>query len=161
MSDPLKKTERHTRLEEAMQTLHDLSIPEILQEVALKHLLDINKQEATIESIPTPKNTKPVIPKSSSTADLRSFIEEKKLKSAAKIIPCLYHWAKQNEEKAMLNEKEILELYRRANIRPPKNISQSMRDLSSKTGRLESVKGEKGYYKLSQVGEDFVLYDIG
>ena len=95
------------------------------------------------------------------TKDLRDYIAALKPKGAVAEIPALMYWAKLNEGKEMVDENGIVELYRRAGLRPPKNVSQSLRDLSSKKyGRLEAVEGNTGHVRLSRVGEDYVLHDL-
>jgi len=165
-SDDLKKSPRHAFLKEALDAINDLSVPEALQEQALIYLLGDSHTGVNISSpspksniaSPVPANPSPA--NGGSTGDLRNFMKEKNLKTAAKIIPCLFYWAKHNEGKDTLDGKDLLELFRRSSIRPPQNIAQAMRDLTSKHGRLSSVKGEKGHYELTQAGEDFVLYDV-
>jgi hypothetical protein len=77
-------------------------------------------------------------------------------------IPALLYWARENENVADCNEASIIALYRRGDIRPPKQVGQSMRDLASKKkyGRLDAVQGKAGHVALSRVGEDFVLHDL-
>jgi len=59
------------------------------------------------------------------------------------------------------NEDDIVALYRRGAIRPPKHVAQSMRDLSSKRYlRLKAVQGKAGHVELSRPGVDFVLHDL-
>jgi hypothetical protein len=74
----------------------------------------------------------------------------------------LLYWARQHENVEDANETGIVTLYRRGGIRPPKHVSQSMRDLSSKKkyGRLDAVQGKAGYVALSRTGEDFVIHDL-
>lgn len=156
----LKETPQYKQLKEAMELIHELNIPEHLQEKALAHLLqescekskDVNDANHSSNNHEENKAT---------TANLREFVNEYNPKGAVAEIPALIYWLKTREGKTLINEADVLELYRRANIRPPKNIAQSIRDLSSKKyGRLESVKDEPGFVRLSQVGEDFVLYDL-
>lgn len=157
----LKNTPQYQQLKEAMALIHKLKIPEHLQQKALEHLL----QDASVHF------QTPVTPNSSrrssgqvktTTGDLRNFINTYNPKGAVAEIPAFLYWLKTNEQKLTVNETDILEVYRRANIRPPKNIGQSLRDLASKKkyGRLEAVKDQPGYVRLSQAGEDFVLYDL-
>ena len=90
---------------------------------------------------------------------LRSFVSRLQLKGAVNEIPCLAYWAKTYEKRELLDEKAIIELYRRAGLRPPKNVHQSFRDLCSKKyNRLESA--ENSQVRLSRVGEDFVIHDV-
>ena len=156
----IKNTPQYQQLKEAMALIRKLKIPEHLQQKALEHLLqDVPKYSQT----PTPSglhrfsgHTK------TTTGDLRNFINACNPKGAVAEIPVLLYWLKTREQKLTVNESDILEAYRRANIRPPKNIGQSLRDLASKKkyGRLEAVKDQPGYVRLSQAGEDFVLYDL-
>jgi hypothetical protein len=60
-----------------------------------------------------------------------------------------------------VTENDIVALYRRVDIRPPKHVAQSMRDLSSKRyNRLKAVQGKTGHVALSRTGEDFVLHEL-
>lgn len=161
----LKDTNRYKQLKEAMGIIEELKIPDHLQQEALQHLLESSQNRednpAASQKSPTTK-AQTAVPHTPGTTGLRDFIKEKKAKAAGHVIPCLYYWVRENEGTEKLNEMEVLALYRRTNIRPPKNIGQAMRDLSSaRYMRLKSVKGEKGYYQLAQAGEDFILHDLG
>jgi hypothetical protein len=143
---------QYKQLKEAMESLRKLKVPEHLQQQALGHLL----QGVSSDSRTANSEIK------SNANNLREFINSHNPKGAVAEIPALLYWLKINEQKLTANENDILELYRRANIRPPKNIAQSLRDLASKKkyGRLEAVNDQPGYVRLSRVGEDFVLYDL-
>lgn len=76
-------------------------------------------------------------------------------------IPALLYWAQKNGDREDADERGIVELYRRAGLRPPKNIYQCLKDLSSKRYlRLESVEAKPKHYRLSRTGEDFVIHEI-
>lgn len=155
----LKETHQYKQLKEAMELIHKLKIPEHLQEKALAHLLQGSheKHEDAGRSGSSFGQQDDV----ATTGNLREFINEYNPKGAVAEIPALLYWLKTKEKKVAANEADVLEIYRRANIRPPKNIAQSFRDLASKKyGRLEAVKDKPGYVRLSRVGEDFVLYDL-
>ncbi len=156
----IKNTPQYQQLKEAMALIRELKIPEHLQQKALEHLLqDVSEHSQTSTPSDFRRSSRP--PKMT-TGDLRDFINACNPKGAVAEIPALLYWLKTREQKLIVNENDILEVYRRANIRPPKNIGQSLRDLSSrkKYGRLEAVKDQPGYVRLSQAGEDFVLYDL-
>lgn len=145
----LKDTPQYKQLMEAMESIRELKIPEHLQQKALEHLLSGST------SIPTPLDS------AGKTSDLRQFMAKISQRGAVAEIPALLYWAKTNEGRETANERDIVELYRRAGMRPPKNIRQSMRDLASKKYlRLEVVKGEPGYIRLSRTGEDTVLHEL-
>lgn len=152
----LKKTPQYEQLKEAMELIHELKVPEHLQEKALAHLLQ-------------GVQAKPAAPAAVNEAgghghgagdpgSLRDFIAKYQPKGAVEEIPALLHWAREYENVTEFNETDIVTLYRRGGIRPPKQVSQSMRDLSSKKkyGRLDSIRS--GYVALSRIGEDFVLH---
>jgi hypothetical protein len=151
----LKDTVQHQQLVEALAVLKDLNVPEHLQQTALSHLLS---QPSASGQIATPSLSNPSA-STATTKDLRAFIAELKPKGAVTEIPCLLYWAKMYEERESLDEKGVIEFYRRAGLRPPKNVAQSLRDLCSKRyGRLEVA--DSGQVRLSRVGEDFVLHDV-
>ncbi len=159
----IKNSARYDELKDALQVLNELKIPDALHEVALKHLL--SGHEASPIAAPGSGRSLVPIPLPSGgpagTKELRNFIGGLKPKGAVAEIPCLLYWAKTHEEKDEIDEKGIVELYRRAGLRPPKNVAQSLRDLASrKYDRLEAVAGQPGYVRLSRVGEDFVLHDL-
>jgi hypothetical protein len=150
-------------LKKAMETLKELGIAEHLQDTALQHLLDNNKP--TLENRNLSKTfsdmSSPTVITKDTKQNLRNFIEPLNMKGAVAEIPTLLYWAKETEGREEIDEKGIVELYRRGSLRPPKDISQSFRDLSSKKYlRLESVEGKRGFFRLSRTGEDFVLYDV-
>jgi hypothetical protein len=153
----LKQTPQYQQLKEAMELINDLKIPEHLQQKAFEHLLE-GSPSPTPES-PEVRDTPGKL--DGTTKGLRDFITEHNPRGAVAEIPALLYWRKTCEKQEAANESDILTLYRRANLRPPKNIPQSVRDLSSKKyGRLEVAKDKPGYVRLSQTGEDFVLYDL-
>jgi hypothetical protein len=147
-------------LSEALGVLEDLMVPEHLQSVALKFLLSGENAPAHKHAGKTNSERRSATV-SGETGDLRSFISATQPKGAVAEIPALLFWARANESKETFNEKDVVELYRRAALRPPKDIAQSFRDLySKKYMRLEAVDGEKGHVRLSRVGEDFVIHDL-
>lgn len=154
----IKETPQYARLIEALNAIKDLEVPEILSPVALEYLLAIssgntNNKQTELTTLAAPSGL-------GSTGDLRSLIAKMKLSGAVKEIPFLMYWAKTYEGQTSLDEKAVIELYRRAGIRPPRNVTQSFRDLCSKKyGRLETAE-QAGYVRLSRVGEDFVLHDL-
>ncbi len=156
----MKNTPQYQQLKEAMALIRELKIPEHLQQKALEHLLQGFSDYPQIPSVSGANHSLGQI--KTTTGDLRNFINTYNPKGAVAEIPALLYWLKTYEKKLTVNESGILEIYRRANIRPPKNIGQSLRDLASKKkyGRLEAVKDQPGYVRLSQAGEDFVLYDL-
>jgi hypothetical protein len=156
----LKKSAQFEQLKEAMELIRELKIPDHLQEKALAHLL---------QGTPAPA---PAISAGSEsrghgggsdtdTSNLRGFIAKYQPKGAVEEIPALIHWAQKHEKAVSFSEEDIVALYRRAAIRPPKHVLQSMRDLSSKKYlRLKAVEGKSGHVTLSRPGEDFVLHDL-
>lgn len=157
MCPNLKKSQQYAQLKEAMELIHELKVPEHLQEKALAHLLQGVQAKA---AAPVPEAGEQEGGDSGAGSVLREFIARLQPKAAVEEIPALLYWARQNENVAEVNETDIITLYRRAGIRPPKQVNQSMRDLSSKKkyGRLNSTRS--GYVALSRTGEDFVLHDL-
>ncbi len=155
----LKKSPQYEQLKEAMELIRDLEIPEHLQEKALVHLLQGSQAKPAATAAASDAGEH-----GGSHADtgiiLRDFIAKCQPKGAVEEIPALLYWARQSENVTEVNESDIVGLYRRGGIRPPKQVSQSMRDLSSKKkyGRLDSVRS--GYVALSRIGEDFVIHDL-
>jgi hypothetical protein len=156
----LKKSPQYEQLKEAMELIHELKIPDHLQEKALGHLLQgVQPKPAA------PATVNEVGGQGHGTGDtdsLRDFVAKWPPKGAVEEIPVLLYWARQNENVDDANETDIVTLYRRSGLRPPKHVAQSMRDLSSKKkyGRLDAVKGKTGYVALSRTGEDFVIHDL-
>jgi len=154
----LKKSPQYVQLKEAMELIHELKIPEHLQEKALAHLLQGAQAEPA-----TPANEAGGHGHGAGdTGSLREFITKYQPKGAVEEIPALLYWARQHENVDDANETGIITLYRRGGLRPPKHVNQSMRDLSSKKryGRLDAVKGKGGYVALSRTGDDFVIHDL-
>jgi hypothetical protein len=160
----LKKSVQYAQLKEAMELIGELKVPEHLQDTALAHLLS---------SVPTPAKAAPAAGASHQAGanangatmaggPVLEFIAKHKPKGAVEEIPALLYWARENEKATEWNETDIIQLYRRADIKPPKNVGQSMRDLSSKKkyGRLDAVTAKVGYVTLSRVGEDFILHNL-
>jgi hypothetical protein len=147
-------------IKEALETLEKLSIPDHLQEVAFQYLLVSDDKAPSTHG--HHKGGHIALPATHSTTHgLREYIGLLDLKTAVAEIPALLYWAMTNEQIKATDENGVLELYRRAGLRPPKNIAQSLRDLSSKRyGRLEAISGQQGFIKLSRVGEDFVIHDL-
>lgn len=158
----VRETDEYKKLEEALSVINELKVPENLQKTALEFFLNHNMvAENANLALPAPQKVIGAVTPLHSPTPLRDFIEEMKPKGAVAEIPCLLYWAKTNDQKEALDEKGIIELYRMSGLKPPKNVTQSLRDLCSKKyGRLESVADQKGFVKLSRVGEDFVLHDV-
>lgn len=143
-----------------MKIIEELKIPEHLQEQALEHLL---REASTGGASPELQDRNAISNPGRGVVapELRKFIAEKRATKAVQVIPCLLYWAREKDNKQTANEKDIRDLYHLAKIRPPDNLSQSLRDLASKRySRLEFVRGQKGYVRLTEVGENFVLYDL-
>lgn len=156
----LKKSAQFEQLKEAMELIRELKIPDHLQEKALSHLLQGTQGLAPAKPIADePKHGGSET--NADTSNLRGFIARYQPKGAVEEIPALIHWARKHEKADSFNEDDIVALYRRAAIRPPKNVAQSMRDLSSKRYlRLKAVEGKSGHVTLSRPGDDFVLHDL-
>ena len=156
----LKKSSQYEQLKEAMELIHELKIPEHLQEKALTHLLQ-GVQPKPADSASTNERAG-LGQDAGETGSLRDFVAKYSLKGAVEEIPALLYWVRQHEKVDDANETDIVTLYRRAGLRPPKHVNQSMRDLASKKryGRLDAVQGKAGYVALSRTGEDFVLHDL-
>lgn len=154
----LKKTLQYEQLKEAMELIQELKIPEHLQEKALTHLLQgTNSQHVAAAAASEVGGSGGGM----AAGGLRDLLAKHPPKGAVEEIPTLLWWAKENENVDSFSEDDIVTLYRRGGIRPPKHVAQSMRDLSSKKYlRLEAVKGKAGYVKLSRVGADFILHDL-
>lgn len=158
----MKNTPQYKQLQEALEALEELKIPENLKKTALEHLLGhrVEPAPSSFAAIPANGPDAHFLPAAPQASSLRAFIADLKPKGAVTEIPCLVYWAKMQENVDSVDEKGVVELYRRAGLKPPKNLNQSLRDLSSKKkyGRLESAGN--GLFKLSRVGEDFVLHDV-
>jgi hypothetical protein len=154
----IKDSPHYKQLKEALEALTELNIPENLQKTALEHLLWQKPSGVGSPSAVPPKTgSLPV----HHTSSLKAFVAELKPKGAVAEIPCLVYWAKMEDGADSLDEAGVIELYRRAGLKPPKNVTQSLRDLCSrKYGRLESVPDKKGHVRISRVGEDFVRHDV-
>lgn len=152
----IKETPKYKKLQEALIAVNDLNIPECLQSVSLEYLLNEYMFDTECETIQSKQNN---MSEQKTSSSLRGYIEKLSPKGAVVEIPCLFYWAHTRENQESLDEKGIIELYRRAGLKPPKNVIQSLRDLCSKKyGRVEAVGN--GRFKLSRVGEDFVLHDV-
>ncbi len=157
----LKKSPEYKQLKEAMELIHELKVPEHLQEKALAHLL----QGAQAKPATTPAAANEAGAPghgAGDTGSLRDFIAKYQPRGAVEEIPVLLYWARQHENVDDANETGIVTLYRRGGLRPPKHVNQSMRDLASKKkyGRLDAVQGKAGYVALSRIGEDFVIHEF-
>jgi hypothetical protein len=151
-------TTRATALASAIDVLAQLKVPEHLQDTALNFLL---KQDGL--SAPATGSQPRLAPLSGSAQpeeELRGFIARVKPKGAVSEIPTLLYWALRNENKESADEKTVVELFRRSGLRPPKNVMQSLHDLSSKRYMRLEPASEKGFFKLSRVGEDYVLHEV-
>ena len=154
----MKHSDEYARLEEALEVVSELKMPPHLEAVAFEYLLSAGHPQAQSRApaITPTANAAPSAP-----SDLRAFIAAAKPTSSVSEIPALLYWARAAEKKDAVNEKDVIELYRRAGMRPPKDVTQSFRDLCKKKYmRLEPVQGARGAYRLSRVGEDFVLHDL-
>lgn len=150
--------DRISQLKKAMETLKELEIPDHLEDTALKHLLMISPGAGNVGSIPSISTEKDG---GAVTQSLRSFVEPLNIKAATSEIPTLLYWAKTHDGREDFDERAVVELYRLAGLRPPKDITQSFRDLASKKYlRLELVEGKRGSYRLSRTGEDYVIHDV-
>jgi hypothetical protein len=151
------------RIEGALEFAASFGVAPHLEAVVLKHLLDVGSGLA----VPPRSLNRAALPatitsvQGGGTSDLRAFIAAIEPSGAVSEIPALLYWARVNEGKESANERDVVELYRRAGMRPPRDISQSFRDLcKTKYFRLEPVPDERGAYRLSRAGEDFVLHDL-
>lgn len=154
-------TKQLQNLKESLKAIEELKVPEHLQDTALSYLLGgslkVSATPGAHGSTPAAQGT--IVISQPQAQPLREFIAEFKPKGAVSEIPCLLYWFKVNESQDSASEEKIVELYRRAGLKPPKNVTQSLRDLCSKKyGRVDSLGG--GLFKLSRVGEDFVLHDV-
>ena len=158
----MKDGAQFEQLKKAMEYIRELKIPDHLQAQALEHLLKGSAAPPSHVSDKGGDEKDSSEKERATTQGLRDFINEKNPKAAVAEIPALLYWAKKYENKTTANESDIIELYRRANIRPPRNLTQSLRDLASKKkyGRLEAVEGGTGHVRLSRSGEDFVIHDL-
>jgi len=155
------KSNRLNEISEAVNALATLEIPTHLQSVALEYLLKKDGSDSCTSTAIVPfSNAKTIVDQPSSNG-LRQFIETLGPTNAVSQIPCLLFWARENEAKDSVDERGIIELFRRAGLRPPGNVLQSLRDLSSKKyGRIDFVEGKPGHVQLSVAGETFVLHDV-
>lgn len=159
----MENSQKLAQLEEVLEQMEKLNVPERLQPIALKFLLygSVTTPNHDVLQTELSQSSKVKASTSKNTGDLREFMSSLNKTGAVAEIPALLYWARENEGLNEADEKMILTLYRRAGVRPPKNIPQSMRDLSSKKYmRLESVKEKKGFVKLGQTGEDIVLHEL-
>lgn len=155
--------DRQQELTDALRYLNEIDIAPNLQPTALAHLLQTGKdstRNATDEpgsvSVDDSTHTLPTI-----NQTLRSFCEGIKTTSAVQTIPLLFYWAQTHEGKSEFSEQDTLALFRRAKLRPPKNIPQSFYDLTSKRYmRIERCPDNSKHVRLSRVGEDFVLHEL-
>lgn len=148
-----------------MATIKKLKIPAHMQDTALKFILQEASDVAVGEPDPSAEETTPDPGqvKGNKVQHLRQFIAGKNPKGAVEEIPCLVYWAREYDKRDKFNEDDVRQLYKLANIRPPKNIGQSLRDLSSKKRnymRVEPAGGNTGHFKLSHAGEIFVEFDV-
>jgi hypothetical protein len=105
--------------------------------------------------------SKPAVRGGADTGGFRDFLAKHRPKGAVEEIPAMLWWAQEHENAESFGERDIVALYRRGAIRPPKHVAQSMRDLASKKYlRLNAVKGKAGHVTLSRIGADFVLHDL-
>lgn len=159
-------TSHEKRLLAAMAAIKKLKIPEHMQDTALKFILQGPSDESNNE--PIISGYEPEIQsdgqiKGNKVQHLRQFIAGKNPKGAVEEIPCLVYWAREYDNLDRFNEDDVRQLYHSAHIKPPKNIGQSLRDLSSKSRkymRVEPAGGNTGYFKLSHGGEVFVEFDV-
>src|SRR5271169_6789216 len=121
----LKKTPQYEQLKEAMELIHELKIPEHLQEKALTHLLQGGQAKASAPAA-THEAGGHDSGHTGTGEGVRDFIAKYQPKGAVEEIPALLHWAQHNENVDTFNEDDIVALYRRGGIRPPKRVSQSM-----------------------------------
>jgi hypothetical protein len=157
----LKKSPQFEQLKEAMELIRELKIPDHLQEKALAHLLQGTQAPSPANPAGGEARGNGGSGTDTETGNLREFIAAYGPKGAVEEIPALIHWARKHEKVDSFSEDDIVALYRRAGIRPPKHVAQSMRDLSSKRYlRLKAVAGKSGHVNLSRPGEDFVLHDL-
>lgn len=149
---------RVKELQAALETVREMKLAEPLQSVALEFLLrsDAGSAKATSSGARNDNSSSPT-----AHTQLREFIAELNPTTAVSQIPCLLYWARENEDRETFDEKSIVELFRRAGLRPPGNLRQSLRDLSSrKYNRIEAVSDQPGFVRLSVAGETFVLHDV-
>lgn len=149
---------RYARIQETLEAVAELKIPPHLEAIAFEYLLSPPSSETQQASRSL---TAVAAVSGNTTSDLRAFVASTKPASSVSEIPALLYWARINEGKESVNERDVIELYRRAGMRPPKDVSQSFRDLCKKKYfRLEPVEGARGNYRLSRAGEDYVLHDL-
>lgn len=156
-----QRSEAYLRLREVLNVVAELNLAPHLEAEALRYLLNQPAQAAELGSAKPKALPTTIHSQEGGTADLRSFMAMVKPSSSVSEIPALLYWAKLNEGREHFREKDVIELYRRAGMRSPKDVNQSFRDLCKrKYFRLESVPGERGAYRLSRAGEDFVIHDL-
>ncbi|HEY2033405.1 MAG TPA: hypothetical protein VGH02_06920 [Rhizomicrobium sp.] len=155
----MKDADYTDQIQKALKAVAELNIPTHLEPVAFGYLLGMPSPEQKV--VRQSSGVGSEVRDLNTTSDLRAFISSITLKGAVTEIPALLYWARANEGKDAVNERDVIELYRRAGMRPPKDVTQSFRDLCKKKYfRLEPVDGARGHYRLSRAGEDFVLHDL-
>lgn len=88
----------------------------------------------------------------------REFIMAKQPKRHHEIVVVLAYCLKQQGHEEFTDE-DIRRAYIRAGVRPPKVVSQAIRDAKNKFDYIESGKG-RGTYRLSHHGERTVVFDL-
>lgn len=157
MADP-----REEQLDKALDKIK--GIEKHLQDTALKFLLQTTPDAPTTPTNSASASSQAVdVPAAAKGAGLRDFVESLHVPHrAAQEIPAFVYWARENDGKDMVSENDVWELYKvvGSSRKPPKLINQALRDIASKNGWLESVKGKPGYYQLTRAGEIHVIHDL-
>jgi hypothetical protein len=88
----------------------------------------------------------------------RDLLNEKLPRGHSEIVAVLA-FALRESGLSEFTEADMRRSYLRANIRPPKSVSQAIRDARNKSEFIAAGKS-KGKYRLSPYGETFVMFDM-
>jgi hypothetical protein len=123
---------------------------DFIEEQVARYIEISSKSQARLDSDP--------LKSSSAHLSFRELVELKKPRGHSELVAVLAFGLAESGIQEF-SESEMRRAYIRAEVRPPKVVSQALRDAKNKQDYVESGK-KRGTYKLSSHGDRTVRFDL-
>jgi hypothetical protein len=118
----------------------------------------IEKFAATQNAANTPSNTGAGNSHSAQTSTEKQLVAEKRPRGHHEIVTVLA-FALTESGKKEFTEEDVRRAYIRADVRPPKSVSQALRDAKSKFDYI-TTGSKRGTYRLTNHGDRTIRFDL-
>lgn len=135
------------------------------KEFVEKHIEEFKKELPRIaKELPSKeKIVSPEIPEKESELEKLSLVEfykQKDPKNHNETVVVFAYWLTKKEGKGEFKTKEISNLYSKAGVPKPKNVTQHLKNVSSAKKAYLMKGSKKGLWKLTITGEEFVEKEL-